>query len=203
MTGRKELDWTSPDWNKPLLPSLLFTTPTSPPASLPPTFIQGRIAGKCSILRAKNPAARVEAEEVGQHSPFPPLPATHHHPGDPATRLAGRVGRANPLYWTPHGVFVQGSCIRLGLHNQILLGHRRLLQRSETQRFSCLLAHVGCAGFLHHRRCTSERLKRRFKLTYFPLHHNRGLPSRRIFLDSERAQTADWKRPAVLPSNEP
>lgn len=31
VTGREELDWTSPDWNKPLLPLLLFTTPHHPP----------------------------------------------------------------------------------------------------------------------------------------------------------------------------
>lgn len=182
MTGRKELDWTSPDWNKPLLPSLLFTTPTSPPSITASHIYPGKNSGQVQYPQSQKSSSQGGGRS-GATLPLPP--ATHHHAGDPAMRLAGRVGRANPLYWTPHGVFVQGSCIRLGLHNQILLGHQRLLQRSETQRFSCVLAHVGCAGFLHHRRCTSERLKRRFKLTYFPLHHNRGLPSRRIFLDSE------------------
>ena len=168
MTGRKELDWTSPDWNKPLLPSPLFTTPTSPPAPLPPTFTQGRIVGKCSILRAQNPAAGVRAEEVGQHSP----PA-HCHAGDSATRLAGRVGRSNPLYWTPHSVFVQGSYIRLALHNQILLTRDccRGLKHSASPG-TCQLWRI-----LHCRRCTSEGLKRRFKLIYFPFHHNQGPPS--------------------------
>lgn len=81
VTGRKELDWTSPDWNKPLLPSPLFTTPTSPPAPLPPTFIQGRIVGKCSIFRDENPAAR-EGRRSGAG-----LPPTHSHTRDPIAHL--------------------------------------------------------------------------------------------------------------------
>lgn len=71
VTGRKELDWTSPDWNKPLLPSPLFTTPTSPPAPLPPTFIQGRIMDKCSVFRDKNPAA---GEGRRSRAELPPNP---------------------------------------------------------------------------------------------------------------------------------
>lgn len=50
-----------------------------------------------------------------------------------------RAGRSNSLYWTPHCVFIQGGYIPLGLHDQIPFSHRRLLQRSETQCFSCLL----------------------------------------------------------------
>lgn len=76
VTGRKELDWTSPDWNKPLLPSSLFTTSTSspPPAPLPPTFIQRRIVGKCSVFRDKNLAAK-EGRRSG--AGLPPNPHAH------------------------------------------------------------------------------------------------------------------------------
>lgn len=77
VTGRKELDWTSPDWNKPLLPSPLFTTPTSPPAPLPPTFIQGRIMGKCSVFRDKNPAA---GEGRRSRAGLPPSRLAHKRP---------------------------------------------------------------------------------------------------------------------------
>lgn len=60
----------------------------------------------------------------------------------------GRGGRPELLYWMLRRVFVQGGCVRLGaVHNRIMLSHRRLLQRSETQRFSRLLARTGCAGF--------------------------------------------------------
>lgn len=131
-------------------------------------------------------------------------PTTHCQAGNPAMCLAGRVGRSNPLYWTPRSVFFQGGYIRLGLHNQILLSHRRLLQRSETQRFSCLLAHVGCAGF-----CTAgEALQKDSKedlSSLTSLFTTTGVPPAQIgiFLGSERAQTAKWRRPAVLSSNKP
>jgi len=116
---------------------------------------------------------------------------------------AGRVGSSNLLYWAPHSVFAQDSYIQLGLHHQILLGHRRLLQRSETQRFSCLLARVGCAGF-----CTAgDALQKGSKnlSSLASLFTTTRVPpaQTRIFLGSAPAQAGEWKRSAVLSSKEP
>lgn len=84
VTGRKELDWTSPDWNKPLLPSLLSTTPTAPPPLLPLTVIGGRMASKCRGSGGRSPAACGRWEWGSTHPN--PLPRSA---GNPAPLLSG------------------------------------------------------------------------------------------------------------------
>lgn len=117
VTGREELDWTSPDWNKPLLPLLLFTTPycpLPPPSTAVSHIYQGKNGSKCQGFRAKNPTAGVGVE-AEQHPP------THHHAAQRASRTAAWERRQTQLTYSVRCcVLVQGGYFQLGIHNQSL-----------------------------------------------------------------------------------
>lgn len=91
VTGREELDWTSPDWNKPLLPLLLFTTPhcplPPPPALLSLTFIKERMAASA---RASEP----KTQQLGWGLKLSSIPQpTTMQRREQAALLPGRGGR--------------------------------------------------------------------------------------------------------------
>lgn len=152
MTGRKELDWTSPDWNKPLLPSPLFTTPHLPPNTAASCIYPGKNSGQAQCPQSQKSHSQGEGTSGAA---FPPQPTATL---EPHVWLGGLAGLTCFI-----GHHTMSSFRGATFHWNYTIKSRsatrdccRGLKRSASPAYcTCRLCRI-----LHCRRCTSGRLKR-------------------------------------------